>query len=134
MESILGWGMSMAVFGEATGASLPSFLLDLPVADQNPKVVVAMSGGVDSSVTLALLTDPAITADLSLDISAVFMRNWSPLQNEVDHPSFETDCEWEKDWEDVKRVCQTRDVKAELVSAAFQYISLELSICRLPRR
>lgn len=78
-----------------------------------------MSGGVDSSVTLALLTDPAITADLSLHISAVFMRNWSPLQNEVDHPSFETDCEWEKDWEDVKRVCQMRDVKAELVSYPF---------------
>lgn len=75
-----------------------------------------MSGGVDSSVTLALLTDPAITSHLDLDISAVFMRNWSPLQNEVDHHSFETDCEWEKDWEDVKEVCKVRDVKAELVS------------------
>jgi tRNA U34 2-thiouridine synthase MnmA/TrmU len=75
-----------------------------------------MSGGVDSSVTLALLTDPAITSHLDLDISAVFMRNWSPLQNEVDHHSFETDCEWEKDWEDVKEVCKARGVKAELVS------------------
>ncbi|KAJ9092795.1 hypothetical protein QFC21_006670 [Naganishia friedmannii] len=80
-----------------------------------------MSGGVDSSVTLALLTDPAITSHLSLDISAVFMRNWSPLQNEVDHHSFETDCEWEKDWEDVRRVCKMRDVKAELVDLSNEY-------------
>jgi hypothetical protein len=75
-----------------------------------------MSGGVDSSVTVALLTDPAITSHLDLDVSAVFMRNWSPLHNEVDHHSFETDCEWEKDWEDVKEVCKARGVKAELVS------------------
>ncbi|KAJ9119027.1 hypothetical protein QFC22_003517 [Naganishia vaughanmartiniae] len=85
------------------------------------KVVVAMSGGVDSSVTLALLTDPAITSHLSLDISAVFMRNWSPLQNEVDHHSFETDCEWEKDWEDVRRVCKMRDVDAELIDLSNEY-------------
>lgn len=75
-----------------------------------------MSGGVDSSVTLALLTDPAITSHLELDISAVIMRNWSPLQNEVDHHSFQMDCEWEKDWEDVKEVCEVRGVEAELVS------------------
>jgi tRNA U34 2-thiouridine synthase MnmA/TrmU len=52
-----------------------------------------MSGGIDSSVTLALLTDPAITSHLDLDVSAVFIRKWSPLQNEVDHHSFETGCE-----------------------------------------
>jgi hypothetical protein len=97
------------------GESCPSQQLQHLI--QHLPVVVAMSGGVDSSVTLALLTDSAITSDLSLDISAVFMRNWSPLQNEVDHPSFETDCEWEKDWEDVRRVCRMRDVKADLVSS-----------------
>ncbi|KAI5449349.1 hypothetical protein NCC49_004754 [Naganishia albida] len=80
-----------------------------------------MSGGVDSSVTLALLTDPAITSHLDLDISAVFMCNWSPLQNEVDHHSFETDCEWEKDWEDVKEVCKARGVKAELIDLSNEY-------------
>lgn len=88
-----------------------------------------MSGGVDSSVTLALLTDPDITSHLELDISAVFMRNWSPLQNEVDHHSFETDCEWEKDWEDVKEVCKTRGVKAELVSMSIVVFAVAHPVC-----
>lgn len=51
-----------------------------------------------------------------LDISAVFMRNWSPLLSESDHPSWETDCAWEKDWEDVQRVCKVWDVPVRLVS------------------
>lgn len=99
-----------------------------------------MSGGVDSSVTLALLTDPENTSHLDLDISAVFMRNWSPLQNEVDHHSFETDCEWEKDWEDVKEVCKVRGVKAELVSMrccridGCRIVSLHLHLASSPDR
>jgi hypothetical protein len=110
-------------------------------------VVVAMSGGVDSSVTLSLLASPHLPAGISpelaqklpfsfssssssnslgqialspsrdLDITAVFMRNWSPLLSEADHPSWETDCAWEKDWEDVQRVCQVFDVPVRLVSA-----------------
>jgi hypothetical protein len=51
-----------------------------------------------------------------LDISAIFMRNWSPLLSESDHPSWETDCAWEKDWEDVQRVCKVWDVPVRLVS------------------
>lgn len=93
-------------------------------------VVVAMSGGVDSSVTLRLLaSSPSELSRLSLplssnsklleseyDLSAIFMRNWSRLESEEDHHSFEDDCEWEKDWEDVRRVCAQLGVKCEMVS------------------
>ena len=107
-----------------------------------------MSGGVDSSVSLALLASPHLPStvhpDLArklpfgfpssshdrpaalgqidldpktdLDISAVFMRNWSPMLNEIDHPSWEIDCAWEKDWEDVQRVCRLFDVPVRLAS------------------
>lgn len=72
-------------------------------------VVVAMSGGVDSSVTLALLSS------LDLNLSVLFMRNWDPLLSESrdEEPTFGlsygssdrlSPCEWEKDWADVQRV------------------------------
>ncbi len=74
-----------------------------------------MSGGVDSSVTLALLADNTAHG-LDLDISAVFMRNWSPVMSEENHP-VDTDCEWERDWQDVKEVCRKLGgVKYEMVS------------------
>lgn len=89
-----------------------------------------MSGGVDSSVSLRLLASSHAELDRlraegyhhpSLggehDLSAVFMRNWSRLQSEQDHHSFEDDCEWEKDWEDVQRVCRQLGVPCRLVSA-----------------
>ncbi|KAG8777736.1 hypothetical protein FRC12_000238 [Ceratobasidium sp. 428] len=52
-----------------------------------------MSGGVDSSVTAALL------AKQDYDLSAVFMRNWDTR----DESGSDVSCEWEKDWEDVQR-------------------------------
>lgn len=68
-----------------------------------------MSGGVDSSVTLALLSN------LDLRLKVLFMRNWDPLLSEAreEDPSFAlsygsgdrlSPCEWERDWEDVRRV------------------------------
>ncbi|KAG7580008.1 hypothetical protein FFLO_00216 [Filobasidium floriforme] len=56
-----------------------------------------------------------------LDISAIFMRNWSPLLSESDHPSWETDCAWEKDWEDVQRVCKVWDVPVRLIDLSQEY-------------
>jgi len=50
-----------------------------------------MSGGVDSSVTAALLKDQGY------DVTGVYMKNWSQ-----DLPGFE--CPWKEDYQDAKRV------------------------------
>jgi tRNA-specific 2-thiouridylase len=55
------------------------------------KVYVGMSGGVDSSVTAALLKDQGY------DVTGVYMKNWSQ-----DLPGFV--CPWKDDYQDAKRV------------------------------
>jgi tRNA-specific 2-thiouridylase len=56
-----------------------------------PKVYVGMSGGVDSSVTAALLKEQGY------DVTGVYMKNWSQ-----DLPGFI--CPWKEDYQDAKRV------------------------------
>lgn len=55
------------------------------------KVYVGMSGGVDSSVTAALLKEQGY------DVTGVYMKNWSQ-----DLPGFR--CPWKEDYQDAKRV------------------------------
>jgi len=74
-------------------------------------VVVAMSGGVDSSVTAALL------ARHDFDLSATFMRNWDTKDELGDDGK----CEWEKDWHDVQRVCKMFDIPCQLVDLSKEY-------------
>lgn len=86
-------------------------------------VIVAMSGGVDSSVTAKILADPSNVSPLishyitvnyvaqGHDLSAVFMRNWDTR----DESGSDDGCEWKQDWEDVQRVCQMLDIPVKMV-------------------
>lgn len=60
-------------------------------ANTKVKVYVGMSGGVDSSVTAALLKEQGY------DVTGVYMKNWSQ-----DLPGFV--CPWKEDYQDAKRV------------------------------
>ncbi|KAF6751132.1 tRNA-specific 2-thiouridylase [Ephemerocybe angulata] len=75
------------------------------------KVVVGMSGGVDSSVSALLL------AKEDYDLSAVYMRNWDTR----DESGSDKGCEWEKDWEDVQRVCKVLDIPVTMVDLSKEY-------------
>lgn len=63
------------------------------------KVMVAVSGGVDSSVSLALLRD------YGFDVTGVYMKNWSG-----DDYGIQEDCPWERDQEDAENVCKSLGV------------------------
>lgn len=61
-------------------------------APENTRVVVGMSGGVDSSVAALLLKQQGY------DVIGIFMKNWDDT-DEFGH------CTAEEDYEDVRRVC-----------------------------
>ena len=65
-----------------------------------------MSGGIDSSVSAKLL------AAQDYDLSAIFMRNWDTRD---EYGTSDKGCEWEKDWEDVQRVCNVLDIPVTMV-------------------
>lgn len=82
-------------------------------------VTVAMSGGVDSSVTALLL------AQADVNLRAVYMRNWSTLDESgsmAPGSGGASGCEWQKEWEDVQRVCRhLGGIPVELVNLSREY-------------
>ncbi len=72
------------------------------------RVIVGMSGGVDSSVAAALLVQQGY------DVVGIFMKNWSDAEG----VSNDTNCSWEKDAEDARRV-------ASLLSIPFYVLNFE---------
>jgi tRNA-specific 2-thiouridylase len=72
------------------------------------KVFVGMSGGVDSSVTAALLKEQGY------DVTGVYMKNWSQ-----DLPGFA--CPWREDFEDAKRVAVQLDIPFKMYDFETEY-------------
>ncbi|MDP4095218.1 tRNA 2-thiouridine(34) synthase MnmA [Paenibacillus sp. P96] len=77
-------------------------------ANQDTRVVVGMSGGVDSSVTALLLKQQGY------DVIGIFMKNWDDT-DEFGH------CTAEEDAEDVRRVCEQIDIPYYTVNFEKEY-------------
>jgi tRNA-specific 2-thiouridylase len=74
----------------------------------DPHIVIAMSGGVDSSVAAVLLKRAGYR------VSAVFMKNWN-------EPAQDGHCEWEDDVNDVLSVCDSLDIEVNTVDLSKAY-------------
>ena len=72
------------------------------------KVFVGLSGGVDSSVSVALLKEQGF------DVTGVYMKNWSQSIG-----SFE--CPWQQDYQDAKRVAVQLGISFEMVDFEADY-------------
>ena len=75
---------------------------------QSDKVVVGLSGGVDSSVTALLLKQQG------LNVEALFMKNWHKKNRD-------DGCLWEADAEDAMRVCEKLDIPLNTVDLSADY-------------
>jgi len=83
------------------------------------KVVVGMSGGVDSSVAAILLKEQGY------DVVGLFMRNWdSTINNDVlGNPDFSREgiCPQEADYNDAKAVCDKLGIKLHRIDFVKEY-------------
>jgi len=82
------------------------------------KVILGLSGGVDSSVALKLLKDEGY------DVEAMFMRNWDSATNNdiLGNPDIDDEvCPQEKDYMDAKIVADELNVKLNRVDFIDEY-------------
>ena len=81
--------------------------------NKDTRVVIGMSGGVDSSVAALLLKEQGY------DVVGIFMKNWD------DTDEFGV-CTATEDFDDVVRVCYQLDIPYYSVNFEKQYFSKEL--------
>ena len=82
------------------------------------KVILGLSGGVDSSVALKLLKDEGY------DVEAMFMRNWDSATNNdiLGNPDIDDEvCPQEKDYQDAEHVANELGVKLNRVDFIGEY-------------
>ncbi|MCA9386251.1 tRNA 2-thiouridine(34) synthase MnmA [Candidatus Dojkabacteria bacterium] len=79
-------------------------------SNSNKKVFVGMSGGVDSSVTAALLQEQGYS------VTGVYMKNWSG-----DDYGIQADCPWEEDQKDAESVCKHLNIPFRSFNFEKQY-------------
>ncbi len=72
------------------------------------KIIVALSGGVDSSVTIWILQK------LGYKVKCVFIKCWEEKNNN-------TKCIYLKDYEDCKKICKKLKVKLYKINFSFEY-------------
>jgi tRNA-specific 2-thiouridylase len=79
-------------------------------SNSNKKVFVALSGGVDSAVSAALLKEEGY------DVTGVYMKNWSG-----DDFGIQADCPWETDQSDAEAVCNHLGIPFRSVNFEKEY-------------
>jgi len=82
------------------------------------KIVVGMSGGVDSSVTAQILKDQGH------EVIGVFMRNWDPEANNdvLGNPNLGSSiCPGIQDWNDVQEVAKQIGIEVRIVDFTKEY-------------
>ncbi|MDI4567780.1 MAG: tRNA 2-thiouridine(34) synthase MnmA, partial [Mycoplasma sp.] len=85
------------------------------------KIIIAMSGGVDSSVAAYLLKKQ------NHDVIGVFMRNWDSLLNNdiLGNPEIDQDkCNAEKDYEDAKHIANLLNIELHRIDFVKEYYEL----------
>ncbi len=73
------------------------------------KVLVGLSGGVDSAVAAALLVDQGH------EVVAGYMKNW------INDEGIPGDCPWEQDIEDARAVCRTLGIELRVIDLIDSY-------------
>ena len=79
--------------------------------NSHKKIIVGMSGGVDSSVSAILLKEQGY------DVTGLFMKNWE--EDDTDN-----NCNSKKDYEDASRISKKLGIKLMTVNFADKYWDL----------